>query len=70
MSAAFTKAKLVYDNFHVVKLYNEKLSDLRRELYRTTEDADEKKLFYGFRDREYLKLRICDLQETNFKMVI
>jgi transposase len=55
MSAAFTKAirdnlpkaKLVYDHFHVVKLYNEKLSDLGRELYRTTEDADEKKLLKG-----------------------
>jgi transposase len=57
MSAAFTKAvrdnlpkaKLVYDHFHVVKLYNEKLSDLRRELYRTTKDADEKKALKGTR---------------------
>jgi transposase len=55
MSAAFTKAvrenlphaKLVYDHFHVVKLYNEKLSGLRRELYRTTEDADQKKALKG-----------------------
>jgi transposase len=57
MSAAFTKAvrenlpkaTLVYDHFHVVKLYNEKLSDLRREVYRTTKDADEKKLLKGTR---------------------
>ena len=57
MSAAFTKAirenlphaELVYDHFHVVKLYNEKLSDLRRELYRTTEDADQRKMLKGTR---------------------
>jgi transposase len=55
MSAAFTKAvrenlpkaKLVYDHFHVVKLYNEKLSELRRELFRTTEDADQKASLKG-----------------------
>jgi transposase len=55
MSAAFTKAvrenlpegKLVYDHFHVVKLYNEKLSGLRRELLRTTEDAEQKASLKG-----------------------
>ena len=44
MSAAYTRAVLenlpqavlVYDHFHVIKLYNEKLSDLRRELYNET----------------------------------
>jgi transposase len=57
MSAAFTKAvrenlpeaKLVYDHFHVVKLYNEKLSELRRELYLTTEDAEQKASLKGMR---------------------
>jgi transposase len=57
MSASFTKAvrenlpdaKLVYDHFHVVKLYNEKLSGFRRELYRTTEDADQKQVLKGTR---------------------
>ena len=57
MSAAFTKAvrenlpkaKLVYDHFHVVKLYNEKLSELRRELWRTTKDAEQKKNLKGSR---------------------
>jgi transposase len=42
MSPAYTKALrkhlpdavLVYDHFHIIKLYNEKLSDLRRDLYR------------------------------------
>ena len=57
MSAAYTKAVsenlpealLVYDHFHVIKLYNEKLSDLRRELYAKTEDADTKALLKGTR---------------------
>ena len=57
MSAAYTKAVtenlpkawLVYDHFHVIKLYNEKLSDLRRELYGKTEDADVKALLKGTR---------------------
>ena len=29
------KAKLVYDHFHIIKLYNEKLSNFRRSLYNT-----------------------------------
>jgi transposase len=57
MSAAYTKAVrenlskawLVYDHFHVIKLYNEKLSDLRRKLYGETEDADMKALLKGTR---------------------
>jgi transposase len=57
MSPAYTKAiqenlpnaTLVYDHFHVIKLYNEKLSGLRRELYRQTKDADMKKLLKGTR---------------------
>jgi transposase len=57
MSAAYTKAvlenlsqaALVYDRFHVIKLYNEKLSDLRRELYNETKDADMKALIKGTR---------------------
>jgi transposase len=57
MSAAYTKAVrenlpkawLVYDHFHVIKLYNEKLSDLRRELYGEAEDADMKALLKGTR---------------------
>jgi transposase len=27
------KAVIVFDQFHVIKLYNDKLSDLRRSLY-------------------------------------
>ena len=57
MSPAYTKAvsenlpkaTLVYDHFHVIKLYNEKLSEFRRALYRETEDADMKALLKGTR---------------------
>ncbi len=57
MSPAFTRAvtdnlpdaKLVYDRFHVVKLFNEKLSDLRRELYREATDKLLKKVLKGTR---------------------
>ena len=57
MSAAYTKAvsdnlpkaTLVYDRFHVIKLYNEKLSGLRRQLFNETEDADMRSLLKGTR---------------------
>jgi len=42
-------AALVYDRFHVVKLFNEKLSDLRRELYREATDQLEKQVLKGTR---------------------
>src|SRR6202023_203005 len=32
------KAKIVFDRFHVMKLFNEKLSDLRRALHREATD--------------------------------
>jgi len=55
MSAAYTfaiaerlpNAVHVFDRFHVVKLYNEKLTDLRREVQRTTENVEHKKLLKG-----------------------
>jgi transposase len=42
-------AEIVCDRFHVVKLLNDKLTDLRRELYRTTTDVLEKQLLKGLR---------------------
>lgn len=56
MSAAYASAvktnipdaSLVFDRFHIVKLANEKLSDLRREIQRTAE-AQEKKVLKGTR---------------------
>jgi transposase len=56
MSAAYANAvktnlpaaTLVFDHFHIVKLMNEKLSDLRREVQREAE-AQEKKVLKGTR---------------------
>ena len=42
-------AVLVFDRFHVMKLFNERLSDLRRELYRTAKDGLEKNVLKGTR---------------------
>jgi transposase len=42
-------AVLVFDRFHVMKLFNDKLSDLRRELYRTAKDGLEKDVLKGTR---------------------
>lgn len=42
-------ATLVFDHFHVVKLFNEKLSDLRRDLYREAQDKLHKDVLKGTR---------------------
>jgi transposase len=42
-------ATLVFDRFHVIKLYNEKLSDLRRDLYRQLTDTMQKDVLKGVR---------------------
>jgi transposase len=42
-------ATLVFDRFHVMKLYNEKLSQLRRSLYRQLKDTMQKKVLKGVR---------------------
>jgi transposase len=42
-------ATLVFDRFHVIKLYNEKLSALRRALYHQLEDTMQKKVLKGVR---------------------
>lgn len=57
MSAAYIEAvtthlpgvPLIFDRFHVMKLYNDKLSNLRRELYHTVTDALQKKVLKGSR---------------------
>ncbi len=43
------KAKIVFDHFHVIKLFNDKLSDLRRALYREATDVMQKKVLKGTR---------------------
>jgi len=45
----FPQAIHVFDRFHVVKLYNEKRSDLRREIHRSVETIEEKQLLKGTR---------------------
>ncbi len=43
------KARLVFDRFHVVKLFNEKLTELRRQLYREAVDGLAKSVLKGIR---------------------
>jgi transposase len=43
------QATLVFDRFHVIKLYNEKLSQLRRDLYHQLTDTMEKRALKGIR---------------------
>jgi transposase len=43
------KAVHVFDHFHVIKLFNEKLSALRRELYRQLSDDADRKILKGTR---------------------
>jgi len=43
------RATLVFDHFHVVKLFNEKLSDFRRELYREAQDKHQREVLKGTR---------------------
>ena len=49
VSTHLPKAKIVFDRFHVVKLFNEKLSDLRRDLYREATDVMHKQVLKGTR---------------------
>lgn len=43
------KARLVFDRFHVTKLFNEKLTELRRALYREAQDVLQKDVLKGIR---------------------
>ena len=47
--AHLPNATLVFDRFHVIKLYHEKLSDLRRALYHQLADTMEKSVLKGIR---------------------
>jgi transposase len=49
VSTHLPKAKIVFDRFHVMKLFNEKLSDLRRALYREATDVMQKQVLKGTR---------------------
>jgi transposase len=47
--AHLPRAVIVFDHFHVVKLFNDKLSDLRRALYREATDVQHKAVLKGTR---------------------
>ncbi len=47
--ANLSKAVIVFDHFHVVKLFNDKLSNLRRDLYREATDVQHKEVLKGTR---------------------
>jgi transposase len=49
VSKFLPQAVHVFDRFHVMKLYNEKLSDFRREVYRMLPDELQKKTLKGIR---------------------
>ena len=49
VSTHLPKATIVFDRFHVMKLFNEKLSDLRRALHREATDVMQKKVLKGTR---------------------
>lgn len=43
------QAVVVFDHFHVIKLYNDKLSDLRRQLFNQIEEPQKKQVIKGTR---------------------
>jgi len=49
VSTYLPRAKIVFDHFHVIKLFNEKLSDLRRALFREATEALHKQVLKGTR---------------------
>jgi transposase len=49
VSAHLPGAKIVFDHFHVVKLFNEKLSELRRAVYREATEVMHKEVLKGTR---------------------
>src|SRR3954466_4267438 len=49
VSTHLPAARIVFDHFHVIKLFNEKLSELRRALYREATDVMHKQVLKGTR---------------------
>jgi transposase len=49
VSAHLPRAKIVFDHFHVIKLYNDKLSQLRRDLHREATEVMHKEVLKGTR---------------------
>jgi len=62
VSTHLPEAKIVFDRFHVVKLFNEKLTQLRRDLHREATDTLHKQVLKGTR---WLLLKAAEnLDET------
>jgi transposase len=62
VSTHLPAAKIVFDHFHVIKLFNEKLTQLRRDLHREATDTLQKKVLKGTR---WLLLKAAEnLDET------
>jgi transposase len=61
------KATLVFHRFHVMRLFNDKLSELRRQLYRQA-TARERRA-YGYRDEEFFHLKILACHEAKYALV-
>jgi transposase len=49
VSGHLSNAVLIYDHFHIVKLFNDKLSNLRRELHRQASSDKDKNVLKGTR---------------------
>jgi len=49
VSTHLEKATIVFDHFHVIKLFNDKLSELRRAVYREATDVMHKQVLKGTR---------------------
>ncbi len=49
VSSHLPKAAIVFDHFHVIKLFNDRLSELRRDLYHEAKDRLQKKVLKGTR---------------------
>ena len=49
VSSHLPKAAIVFDHFHVTKLFNDQLSELRRDLYHEAKDLLQKKVLKGTR---------------------
>jgi transposase len=61
-----TKAVIVFDHFHVIKMMNEKISDFRRQLYNVTTDNLQRSVLKGTR---WLLLTAREHLETKEKSV-
>jgi len=60
VSTHLSKATIIYDHFHVIKLFNDKLSNLRRWLYNRAED-EQQKVLKGVR---WLLLKLAENLDT------